>query len=54
MLALFKTEARHYGHLLKELLLPIVLMVDTYYRVEWFELHTTWGHTLLVAMFGGE
>lgn len=39
---------------LRDLALPMFLMIDLYYRVEWFELHTTWGHVLLGSLFGGE
>ena len=41
------------GPVLHELILPVVLMVDIYYRTEWFYLHTGWGHSLLAAIFGG-
>lgn len=44
----------HLWHPLRDLALPLVLMIDIYYRVEWFELHTNWGHWLLAPIFGGE
>lgn len=31
-----------------------LLYIDTYYRTEWFYLHTSWGHALLAPFFGGE
>lgn len=45
---------RHYVGPLRDLVLPMFLMIDLYYRVEFFELHTTWGHALLAPLFGGE
>ncbi len=38
---------------LTELVLPLALFIDTYYRTEWFYLHTSWGHELLGVFFGG-
>lgn len=45
---------RHYVGPLRELVLPMFLIIDLYYRIEWFELHTTWGKALLAPFFGGE
>ncbi len=39
---------------LTELVLPMFLFIDTYYRLEWLDLHTSWGHALLGTFFGGE
>ena len=38
----------------RDLILPLFLFIDLYYRTEWFYLHTSWGHVVLAAFFGGE
>lgn len=36
-----------HGVRIHELVVPIILFIDCYYRLEWFEMHTTWGEALL-------
>lgn len=40
--------------LARQIILPLFLFIDLYYRTEWFYLHTGWGHIALAALFGGE
>ncbi len=36
---------------LHECVVPVVLFIDIFYRLEWFELHTSWGHVALSGLF---
>ena len=44
---------RTFWHDLRNMGIPFLLFIDSYYRFEWFYLHTTWGHSLLAPFFGG-
>lgn len=44
---------RTFWHDLRDMGIPFLLFIDTYYRTEWLYMHTQWGATLLEPIFGG-
>lgn len=53
---MLRTIVSHMGlewTIFKQAVIPFVVAIDMYYRTEWFELHTSWGHAILGPLFGG-